>query len=339
MKKIYTFLAGFVLLSSVFFASCTAETALKVGENVEPQTPVTEDSIITPNDRSGLRHQLRELRTPEIIINVEAGHDEIKVGQRGTIFHFYPNSFKDANGQLITDGFIELKIIEIYDLGQMIANRLTTQDNNGKLLESRGMMRISATKNGVPVYANKYAIFFKQDMASGQAMSTYHGSYAGNDSAMVWTLQPNATGNNAISTTNINGNEYYVIDSCSVFGSWINLAAEHVQTQPLTGVFTLSMPSTDFNLSNTEVYVIYDDVKSLVTMANYNSRIPAFLTDEQIPLDRTFNIIVVARGNTEEDIYFYFRKDDILMSQMLMIPASPVQVNKQTLLNNLNVYE
>lgn len=338
MKKTYSFLAGFALLAAAITnSSCSPETNVKIGEPLPGTvTPGIQDSIITPNNRTGLRELMKELRTPEIVINVEAGQDEIKLGQRGTIFHFYPYSFKDASGQIITDGFIELKITEIYDLGQMIANRLTTKDNDGKLLDSRGMMYITATKNGIPVYPTKFGIAFKQDVSSATPVSLYHGSYNNADSSSIWTKQAAATGNNVLSTTNLSGVEYYVLDSCDAFGKWMHIASEHSEAQQLTAKFTLMMPNIDYNLSNTEVYAIYEDTKTIVTMDGYNSRVPGFVSDEEIPLERVFNIIVVSRAF---DNYYYFRKDDILMSMGLIIPSSPVQVEKHILLNNLNTYQ
>ncbi len=337
MKKTYSFLAGFALLASALSISSCTETNIKVGDPLPPEVNTgIQDSIITPNDRTGMRELMKELRTPEIVVNVEAGQDEVKLGQRGTIFHFYPYSFKDASGQIITDGFIEIKITEVYDLGQMIANRLTTKDNDGKLLDSRGMMYLSATKNGIPVYATKFGIAFKQDAGSGSGVNLYHGNYTNSDSATIWTKQGAATGNNPASTTNLGGIEYYVVDSCDVFGKWMHIASEHSEAQPLTAKFTLMMPSVDYNLSNTEVYAIYHDTKTIVSMDGYNSRVPGFVSDEEIPLERVFNIIVVSHI---DDNYYYFRKDAILMSLGLIIPSTPVQVERHILLNNLNTYQ
>lgn len=337
MKKTYSFLAGFALLASAVSISSCTETTVKVGDpNGTVVTPSIPDSIITPNNRTGMRELMKELRSPEIVINIEAGQDEIKLGQRGTIFHFYPYSFKDASGQIITDGFIELKITEVYDMGHMIANRLTTKDNDGKLLDSRGMMYLSATKNGVPVYATKFGVAFKQEESSGSGVHLYHGSYNNADSSTIWTKQADVTGNNVLSTTSLGGIEYYVLDSCDIFGKWMHIASEHSEPQSLTGKFTLMMPVIDFNLSNTEVYAIYEDTRTIVSMDGYNSRVPGFVTDEEIPLERVFNLVVVSHIGND---YYYFRKDDILMSLGLVIPSSPVLVEKHILINNLNVYQ
>jgi hypothetical protein len=332
MKKTYTFLAGFVLLSSMF-TSCMPETDVKVGEPIEPTSVVVPDSIITPNNMSGLNQLFKPLNTPEVYINVEAGQDEIKMGQRGTIFHFYPYSFKDANGNIVTDGTINIKVVEIYTPGQMIGFRLTTEDNNAQLLESRGQMHVSATKNGQPIYATSYGISFRQDGGSGDAMALYHGTYSTPDSAMIWTEVPAATGNNAVATTNIMGDEYYVFDSCRSF-TWMNIAKKHVDNS-IKATFTLSMPDTSFNLTNTEVYVIYPNENSVFRMSHYNGNIPGYQTKEEIPLGKYFSIIVIRRSGEN---YYYYRKDNILMSLGLTLAANMIIKPKDNIIDELNTY-
>ena len=70
------------------------------------------------------------LRTSPQNLSVTAGRDTMVFGANGTMLHFYTNSFKDASGNIVTSGTVNLQLIEMYKPGDMIANRATTTAND-----------------------------------------------------------------------------------------------------------------------------------------------------------------------------------------------------------------
>ena len=61
------------------------------------------------------------------------------LGKEGTILEFSKNCFKDYNG------IVHVELIEAYNYYEMIINNLSTIDVAGNLLETKGMIYISAT--------------------------------------------------------------------------------------------------------------------------------------------------------------------------------------------------
>lgn len=125
------------------------------------------------------------LRTEPFKFSVDAGVQSVGYGPQGTKLVFYPHSFKDASGNIISSGKIDIELTEMYTSGSMIGNNAVTTCN-GQLLRSGGQVKIKATQNGKEVYANKYGIGFKQPDASSNPMELFYSNNNSLDSTTVW---------------------------------------------------------------------------------------------------------------------------------------------------------
>src|SRR5579871_1803946 len=188
------------------------------------KTNDTTSTIITRANTGGpsLNQLFADLRYKPQNFNVTAGKYAILFGANGTLLRFYENSFKDANGNILTGGTVNLQLIEMYNPGDMICNRATTL-SNGQLLQSGGEVMITATMNGQAVYANKYCIGFRQSTASTQRMQLFYGNTSNADSVTMWAISDTTKPENIANGTKTDSSLYifqgYVFDSCSNFTS------------------------------------------------------------------------------------------------------------------------
>ncbi len=129
-----------------------------------------------------LNQMFAGLRSTPQNLSVTAGRDTVVFGADSTVFHFYTNSFKDASGNIITSGTVNLQLVEIYKPADFISNRTTTSTSDGHILQSGGEINLVATMNGQTVYANRYDMGFKQTNSSTTTMNLYYGATNSADS-------------------------------------------------------------------------------------------------------------------------------------------------------------
>ena len=205
------------------------------------------------------------LRSTPHSLSVTAGRDTIVFGASGTMLHFYVNSFKTAGGSVISGGTINLKLIEMYKIGDMIANRATTTAG-GKILQSAGQISISATQGGTVVYANSYGIGFKRATYSPAPMALFYGAVASADSVTTWTQSDSTKNGNIVSgttTDTVSGggthpNSFFRFDSCHNF-TWANCDWFYASDSANQSVSVI-LPDTTFNAGNTEMYLVLPNV-------------------------------------------------------------------------------
>ena len=271
--------------------------------------------------------------TPQNII-INAGQDTFAYGSKGTMFHFYSNSFKDENGNIIKSGKINLAIIEMYKAVDMICNRVSTIAN-GELLQSGGQIQIIATMNGKTVLANKYGIGFRQSNSSKQQMEIY--TTKTGDTLTNWTMVDTLDGRGNVTygtdTPIQSDRPVFFFDSVSKF-YFINCDHIFSSDSPRTGVGVI-LPDTSFNPENTQVYLIFPETKTALTISNYYNR--AFDSTYnwdlhqmklgtanklyKIPTGLNYEFVVISKK--DGNYYFYQTsgvtyKDMILTANMVM---------------------
>ena len=210
------------------------------------------------------------LRSTPQGLSVTAGRDTIVYGARGTMLHFYANSFKTADGTTITSGIINLQLIEMYKPGDMIANRATTMAN-GQILQSSGQVKLSASQGGIEVFTNGYGIGFKHSTYSGVPMALFYGATANADSIATWTQSDTShQANVALGTTidsagggggggGISGTEvFFYFDTCSSF-TLANCDWFYDNDSPKTSV-SVVLPDTSYNPTNTQVFLVLPNI-------------------------------------------------------------------------------
>lgn len=267
----------------------------------------TDPSILTV-DRSHLGQLFSSLRVVPQTLMVQAGQYTKVHGANGTLLSFYPGSFKDAAGNVINSGTVQIELVELYRPGYMIRQRAgTTVD--GQLLQSGGQVKITAAMNSQPVYASKYGIGFKQTAASVQPMSLYYGNTANADSIVNWTQASPATGNNvqqtAVITDSVNGfGDYYMFDTCTSF-QWVNcdrIAIENPQAQ-LTNVL-LNTGDTSLNCNNTSIYIVFPAYNCVSYFDQYDNTNRVFRLSQHFYLPVGVSMTIVAMSNKNGSYYY-----------------------------------
>ena len=115
MRKFTRILTLLLLSAAALVSSCNKESN---SGGVPPPKDTSNTALILSNMFAGTRTM-----TPEQTLEVNAGVTQVVRGLMNTKLTFYPNSFKDKNGNIITTGQIDIKLREMYRPGQVIANR------------------------------------------------------------------------------------------------------------------------------------------------------------------------------------------------------------------------
>src|ERR1700748_2152124 len=108
MKKLLTPLM--ILGIAVGFGSCSDD----------------KKNTVNPTDANTIQSMFQQLAETPQSFTVTAGTSQTITGARGTVIRFNPQSFKDASGNIIASGSINIKLTEAYTPGQMIMNGVTT---------------------------------------------------------------------------------------------------------------------------------------------------------------------------------------------------------------------
>ena len=300
MKRIYLVMALFCTTAVIVAISCKKK-----------KTTTTYDS-------TNLNKLFSDLKTAPQSFTVQAGRDTVIVGHDSTLIRFYPNSFKDAAGNIITSGTINIDLVEMYKSGDMVLNRTVTATADAQLLKSAGQVNIKAVMNGKEVFANKYGLGFKQPGSSADKMALFYGGNDNEDSVVTWTssdtkLEENTTTVNPLDTGAgfpFRGGYYYLFDSCGQF-DLVNCDRLYDPKVKNTTA-SIIMPDATFNPSNTQVYIILPATNS-ATMGDerqeYNSDRYTFKIGNHgnlVPIGMDYIIVVIA--NKDGTFYFDMKK-------------------------------
>ena len=197
-------------------------------------------------------------------ITVNAGTDVTVFGSKyGTLLHFYPNSFRNAKGEVITSGTVILTLVEMYTPADMIRNRVTTMMPTGEILQSAGQVMITATLNGQEVFTRGYGIGFIQPDISPALMGLFYGSTNKVDSNITFA-QSDADvqhGTRRVTTWGLfGGTSTSRVDTCFYFDSCRNLQWANCGwfIDPYSAKVPVSvmLPDYTFNEKNTQVYLV-----------------------------------------------------------------------------------
>lgn len=298
MKKILQSATILVLSALVVFSACNKES-----DSSGTPTPVDSSTYkrIKTNLFAGTRTQPQRFE-------VDANTTEIIHGALNTKITFYPNSFKDQNGNIITSGQIDIDLVEMYTPGQVIANR-SSATADGRLLKSAGQIYIKAYRAGIEVYANVYSVSFWQPADNQTPMDLFYGSNRFTDSIVNWTQAPRNAGTSLagtiLDTTGGQQNFFYQFDSCTNF-NWINCDYFYdISGLQLTNL-SLVMKDTNnkLNDTNTQVFLVFPSINSVTWMQAYtpSTRIFSLLPTYNVPVNMNFHAVSISLFN---GTYYY----------------------------------
>jgi len=298
MRKYTRSLTVLFVSAIAVFASCNKES--DNGSN-PPVSDTTTTKLILSNMFAGTR-TMTATQTHE----VNAGTQRILFGNRGTRFVFYPNSFKDKNGNIITTGQIDIKLVEMYRPGEVIANRSSTV-SAGRLLRSAGQVYVKAYRAGVEVFPTKFGIGFPlSNTGMGAPMALYYGNNLNSDSIVNWTQAAANIGtfvNGAFLDTN-NSQLYYQFDSCTNF-NWLNCDYPHdITGTQMVNLSLVSKDTFDLDHTNTRVFLVFPTINSVTYMQKYTDTAKTWALSEPflVPANMNFHAISISLKN---GLYYY----------------------------------
>ena len=311
MKRIYLFsaLLCFVAVTVVF--SCKKKA--------------TDQSL----DMSHLNELFSGLQSSPQHFSINAGRDTFLIGKDSTVLHFYPNTFKNISGNIVSSGVISIELIEMYTVGDMVANRAST-GADGKLLQSTGQVNIKAIMNGEELEANKFGVAFRQPGPSTKPMELYFGNKNSADSTVTWTVGKNTTpgtkADGTVSDTSLHPGSggtspyhfpgfMYLFDSCTHF-HYIN-SDNLVQSSKNTHVY-VEIADNSFNGSNTEVFLTFPSINGAIPYGSYNDVTHIFKSWFEVPVGNPFKVVAMANKNG----LFYYCEQAGIATDSLTIHAT-----------------
>jgi hypothetical protein len=298
-------LFALIFLAAIFFGSCKKK-----------ETNST--STITAADKAQLNSLFAPLRTTPQHFTVTAGVDNKIIGADSTILNFYPNSFKDKNGNIITSGSIDIELVEMYKAGDMIANRASTTTSSG-VLTSGGQVHIGASMNGDEVFANVYGIGFKQTAVLTKPMELYYGNTTNADSMVIWRVtEPMNLGSTLTGTSNFlrgqvnpSGSPYFLFDSCVNF-KYVNCDHHYDSTSKLVTI-NINVPDNSFTPANISLSISYPslNIVTLLGAMSYNSKSVQF--SGWAPVGPGCKFVLMTIKGTD---YYYFSTSGVVTDGM-----------------------
>ncbi len=280
------------------------------------QKKKSEETTYNINGKNAL---FSDLRSEPQRFTVEAGRDTTIFSlDSNTVINFYPQTFRDANDNVYSKGMVGIELIEMYEPGDMILNRATTEASGNKILQSSGQVRIKASMNGKELFANVYGIGFKVVKAkvTGDSMSLFYGNTNNEDSVVTWTQSTVNLGTRSVPTVRDSaagpGSEkelYYFFDSCTSF-QFLNCDRYF----GLTGVETSIVVDYDtkkFSRENTSVFLSLPEINGVIPFRpEYNLK---------YPLGMKYVLVIIAK----KDANYYFDMQSGTITENMRVKLNP----------------
>ncbi len=195
----------------------------------------------------------------------QAGGNWTIIGQKGTRVHFNPQSFKDAAGNYVTSGTIDIELIETPKAKDMLLNKTITMTGSN-LLQSGGSIHIKATQNGQELVAGRYGIDFIQDAPSADDMSIFQGV---TDQTTGFTSWFDGATNTQQGTRQDSIGSFFQFDSVNNF-NWINCDRFYYDPGPKTNI-TININGATFLPNGVITFIIFPEINGVTNMYPFST--------------------------------------------------------------------
>jgi hypothetical protein len=261
-----------------------------------------------------------DLRYEPQRFTVDAGRDTTIVCADSTLIVFYRQSFRDANDNIYSKGIVGVEVVEMYEAGDMILNRATTEATGNKILQSSGQVRIKAAMNGKELFANRYRIAFKVKVKA-DSMSLFYGNTNNEDSVVKWKESEFNIGTRSKPSVPDSlkvalwGNKlYYFFDSCTSF-DFVNCD----RYAGLTGIETsigIDFDTKKFTRENTSVFLSLPEINAVVP----------YMSELKYPLGMKYVFVIIAK---KDDNYYFDMKSGTITENMMLklVPSLETRFN------------
>ena len=223
-------------------------------------------------------------------------------GAKSTIIRIPGGSLINKNGVTVT-GTVNIELKEIYSKGDMILSNATTTCNGG-MLQTGGEIYLIARQNGEDLRVKPgYKISVEFPTTNPVAgMQLFTGQFVQNsnlaaDSSLVWTPVDSANAVVVQDSAFLGGFMFYDFQVDS-FG-WTNCDRFYNLTG---GTDPMIQVPTQFDNSNTSVYMIFDAENSVADGDVYADHVFRFHSGNHTPIGLAVTIVVIAKIGTQ---YYY----------------------------------
>ncbi len=309
---------------------------------LSPSCKKPDETPSTPTDtpvavvKTGAAAKFAPLKSPVQNFTVTAGVAKKIKGAQGTILSFYPNSFKDAAGNPITSGTINIRLTEMYTMGDMIANRTSTTTGDGVLVSAGEMNIVATNAAGQEVFANKYGLGFKAPgAAASKPMELYTGDANNPDSVVTWGIKKGGAGTYVAGTTYITDTAlslveqaYFMFDSVNSF-KWVN--ADHPYDATSQNVtLNVVFPDNSFQTEYCGLSISFPSLMITTSLfpTEYHTSSHIMTFKGWVPIGPTakFSLIMPINDNS----YYYYEQSGAVTNGM-SITASMLKLSKNEL--------
>lgn len=287
-------------------------------------------------DLSVINSALNSLKpAPQVVYVVAGTYTEVRL-PKGTKLKFYPFSFKNGSGDVADGDTVAISVIEMYGAGTALENRCANLSGN-QVLKNGGQIFITARCHGKDVSVTRYGVCFLAAAHSTQPMALYYGSPGYDDSLTRWMRVGNMVGT-AVQGTVLDTMSVYFVDSSGMsvdtahiyrnyneFDSvsalqWVGCEYPYAVSTPLTNI-SVTPGSTDFNNSNTAVFLIFPDINAVIPVTDYNSSTHTFSLQQGYEVPSGLKAHLVAVGYNKGNLYFFEQTDFTLNTGMSFTPV------------------
>jgi hypothetical protein len=152
-----------------------------------------------------------DLRLPEQKFKINPSDPTEIVCAQGTRIYFPADCFKFPEESKKNNAIV-IKVKEYYKASDIVLGNLTTQTNEGNILETAGMINIEAFYGEEKVELKEEALitiyFNLRDSIKNPEMELYNGKFVSKADPIKWDLQ-----SDSIAQTNFGSESYYQLDS------------------------------------------------------------------------------------------------------------------------------
>ena len=275
------------------------------------------------NLRANMKELNDALKSVPQVFTVSAGTNQVIRCSEGTKIGFNPTSFKDRNGNIITNGVVTVKVVEMYNSGAMAANHASTATVDGHFLQSGGQITISATMGEMELIANRYSVSFKKPESTANTMFLYYGNRNNADSAVRWEMAQlsDSLGKMCIGDFT---DTAYVFDSCSSFG-YVN--CDRLPTSAGSTKMYVVVPDASYDVENTGMFLILPTLNSYIEnrIGEYNYSTHTFLFGDdgsELPIGLEYKLLLVSHKG---DKYYYAEKSGTTTAADVIVNVIPTE--------------
>lgn len=276
----------------------------------DPTTPPVQT---TDNAISALIEQNIEEATQEFFVNANTWSQII--AEQGTRLNFTPGSFVHSDGSPVT-GSVEVKVVEVLDIGAMIRlNKQTLGNDNGtlRILRSGGALSITAFQNGEQIGTTEGGLLVEIPTLVGDPAMQFFSGTEEADGRMIWNPVDTTTVTVVPDYTDV----YYTVPyQLSPEGyNWIN--CDYFYSYPNITPFAATIPDGQ-PTDSTQVWLAFPSETAVTQLWYVNGQTYSTGSGYEVPVGMS----VVAVGLYKSGNNYFSSFTNVTVTENMNVPMT-----------------